>query len=159
MYHVFFHPPVVLQLHQTQRQGLYPQHSPSPCCELVVLECEEHEAGRLAPSSLFVGLDVLATQFLVHIDQSWCTKCLTPDPVLLSSLLSHLEDRIDKWESTGCSLILSGTSEPVMNCLSPCLPLEITQSFLLFSFCCHTCQGVWNKLVDWIFCACYLGKL
>ncbi|XDB60395.1 hypothetical protein AB1E18_013769 [Capra hircus] len=35
--------PVVLQLHQTQRQGLYPQHSPSPCRELVVLECEEHE--------------------------------------------------------------------------------------------------------------------
>ncbi|XDB60375.1 hypothetical protein AB1E18_013747 [Capra hircus] len=35
--------PVVLQLHQTQRHGLYPQHSPSPCCELILLECEEHE--------------------------------------------------------------------------------------------------------------------
>ena len=130
-----------------------------PAVSWLFLSVRSMRWAALPPPSLFVVLDLLTTQFLVHIDQSWCPKRLTPDPVLLSSQLSYLGDRIGKWESTGCSLILSGTSEPVMNCLSPCLPLEIPQPFLLFSFCCHTCQGVWNKLVDWIFCAGYLGKL
>ena len=102
-----------------------------PAVSWLFLSVRSMRWAALPPPSLFVVLDLLTTQFLVHIDQRWCPKRLTPDPVLLSSQLSYLGDRIGKWESTGCSLILSGTSEPVMNCLSP---VGLLRS--LSHFCC-----------------------